>query len=131
MKIVIRIISLIFSIAILWTLSTVLQFYSHGWIGILINKGLFGVMTVLGWILTLTVGPFVAVQLWRFKHNGRLFGIALFGYATIYYLAGIFLFRTAGSKISIIIVSLLLNASGILLLNSNSAKSICKKDLIG
>src|SRR3972149_5446841 len=49
----------------------VLRFTTNGGIAALLGTGVFGLLTVLGWLLTLLVGPFAAVQLWRLRPSGR------------------------------------------------------------
>jgi hypothetical protein len=71
------------------TVWVVITLAAHNGMHPLLASGTLGLLTVVGWVITLIAGPIAAIQLWRLKEAGRPAGIALFGYGLLYYVAGV------------------------------------------
>ena len=84
MKITLRIIAVYFAIAFLGSLLEVISFAPRVSANVLRSLGLIGVLTFVGWGLGILIGPFAAIQLWRLKNSGRLAGVILFGFVSLY-----------------------------------------------
>jgi hypothetical protein len=85
----IRIVAVLAGVSVLFTLWFVAAFAAAGGLGALLASGLLGGLTIVGWVITLVMGPIAAVQLWRFRDSGRRAGIILFGYGLAYYVVGL------------------------------------------
>lgn len=95
MRILLRAIALLCALSVLSTAVFVAQLDSRR-IAALYATGTFGVVTLLGWLITFIAGPIAAVQLFRLKQSGRIAGSILFGTMLMYYLAGLLAFRQPG-----------------------------------
>ncbi|MCI0390871.1 MAG: hypothetical protein MOB07_19165 [Acidobacteria bacterium] len=90
----------------------------------LLSRRTYGIPTVLSWALTILVGPFVVVQLWRYRNSGRLGGIILLGYAITYYLACLIFLGVFEDQLTTVVILTALNLTGFLALCSGHAKRI-------
>jgi hypothetical protein len=90
-------------VSVVGTFWFVAAFASRGGLGALLRSGLLGGLTVVGWLITLVVGPVAAVQLWRFRESGRRAGIVLFGFGCVYYVVGLLVLRAPGASIGQIV----------------------------
>ena len=86
---VLRIVAAIAAISVVFTIWLMLVIGTAGGFVPLLRSGALGVMTFVGWTVTLALGPVTAVQLWRFKETGRRAGLVLFGFGVVYYLSGL------------------------------------------
>jgi hypothetical protein len=77
--------------SVVFTVWFVARFAPAGGIRSLVASGLLGILTLVGWIVTLTAGPFAVVQLWRYQEGGRRAAMILFGYGLAYYVIGLFI----------------------------------------
>ena len=75
------------------TLALVWRFWHFGAMSTLAASGVFGWSTILGWTLTLALGPFAAIQLWRLRSAGRLSALMIAGYCIYYYILGWIYYR--------------------------------------
>jgi hypothetical protein len=123
MKIIIRFLSSVVAITVVVTISMVLVVVRiDGAMNGLIQTGLFGAWTILGWILLLIGGPFAAVQLWRLRPSGRVVTIVLFANAALYYTVGAWFFAKPATDTPTMMMAAVLNAIGCAFLLSQSAK---------
>jgi hypothetical protein len=97
-----------------------------GGLGELARTGAFGLITMLGWVLTLVVGPFAAAQLWRLRESGRRASLFLASFALIYYAAGLLFFRGTGAETAQIAVPIVGNLLLSVLLVSSPARRVCQ-----
>jgi hypothetical protein len=124
-KFVLRGIAVGTALAVVLTVALAFQFVANGRIGALLSIGVFGVLTLTAWILTVLVGPFAAVQLWRLRQSGRRATALLAAYTTIYYVAGLVLFRGPGTKVAVVVFMAAINAAASAFLLSGRARLEC------
>ena len=86
MRIILRIVAVAIWFAIISTLLLIWRFWRFGDLATLWASGIFGLITFLGWLLTLNVGPFAGIQLWRLRESGRKSSLFLAGCTLLYYL---------------------------------------------
>jgi hypothetical protein len=94
MRLLIRIAAVLAAVSVLGTVWIVAALAAGGDLRALLTSGLLGGLTIVGWVITLVVGPVAAVQLWRFRQSGRRAGIILFGYGLAYYVVGLLALRS-------------------------------------
>jgi hypothetical protein len=99
MRLLIRIVAVLAAVSVLGTVWFVAAFAAAGGLRGLLTSGMLGVLTIVGWVITLIAGPVAAVQLWRFRQSGRRAGIILFGYGLAYYLVGLLALRSPEASI--------------------------------
>jgi hypothetical protein len=97
-----------------------------GGIGELSRSGVLGLATIVGWLLTLSVGPFAVVQLWRLRENGRKSSLLLSAFAFAYYAAGLLFFRGHSAETAKIVVPILGNLLLSVLLVSSPVRRLCQ-----
>ena len=73
MRIFLRIIAVGVGLVVL-TVLLIVQVGMSGGLIALTRSGALGVATAVGWLMTLSVGPVAAVQLWRLQRIGLLAG---------------------------------------------------------
>ncbi len=94
MRVLVRMAAGVACLSVLGTLWFVTVIAAAGRMQPILATGLLGVLTVIGWAVTLVVGPIAAVQLWRFRESGRRAGLVLFGSGVAYYIVGWFGLRS-------------------------------------
>jgi hypothetical protein len=94
MRIVLRLIAVVTLLSVIATLMLVLGFWQRGGILPLVRTGPFGLLTAIGWLITLVVGPPAVVLLWRRNDAGRRASIIFWGSICVYYLLCLAFFRT-------------------------------------
>jgi hypothetical protein len=124
MRIILKIIAIIFALSVLATLSMALRFWHHGGIRALATSGVFGWSTLLGWALGLTLGPYTAVQLWRIRSGGRISALVLIAYGVSYYVLG-WLFSRPRAKAPAWVLNVAWEVLIALLLLLPSARKAC------
>src|SRR5579863_8799010 len=97
MRLVLRILAILMGWEIINTGLLIWRIWRLNNFSPLIMSGLFGIISILGWVLTFVVGPFATVQLWRFRASGRRTSLFLACYALLYYVAGWLFFREPGA----------------------------------
>jgi hypothetical protein len=125
-RIVLRVIAIWISIQIAYSILLIWRIASLGGIGELSRSGVLGLTIFLGWLLTLFVGPFAVVQLWRLRESGRKSSLCLSAFAFAYYAAGLLLYRGTGAEAGKIAVPILGNLLLSLLLVSSPVKRVCQ-----
>lgn len=126
MRIVLRLIAVWTLLTVLATLALVLGFWLRGAILPLFHSGPFGLLTALGWFITLVVGPPAAALLWRQSDAGRVASIGLWGSICLYYLLGLLFFRTPATRYGYAFVCIIGSMVPVVLLVSPQAKSACR-----
>jgi hypothetical protein len=84
--------------SVAFTLALVVLVIGRGGFRPLLGAGVFGVATLLGWVVGLTFGPLTALGLWRLQERGRVAGLVLFGCGFLYYVAGYLWLRAPGAS---------------------------------
>ena len=95
-RILLKIVAIFIGFSTISTLALVWRFWHFGGIKVLAASGAFGWSTILGWALTLALGPFATIQLWRLRRAGRLSALVLLGYCVYYDVLGWMLSRPRG-----------------------------------
>ena len=126
MTILLRIIAVCIGIATIYTAWWAVWFWSSGRFAALIATGLLGIFTLIGWIATLVLGPFATVQLWRFHLSGLWAATALAGFAAVYYLLGVLLFRAPNAPLFPILLAGAVNLFFLGVLLSPRARATCR-----
>lgn len=126
MRTFLRVIAVLISLQIAHTVLFIWRMASLGGIGELSRGGVFGLTTILGWLLTLSVGPFAAVQLWRLRESGRRSSLLLSSFALAYYAAGLLFFRGSGAETARIAVPIVGNLLLSVLLVSSPVRRVCQ-----
>lgn len=124
-RLALRVIAVLTVVAVVMTVPVVLRFTTDGGIAAVLGTGVFGLLTVLGWLLTLLVGPVAAVQLWRLRPSGRRATALLAAYTTIYYASGLVFFRGPGTKVAVVVFMVAINAAASVFLLSGHARVQC------
>lgn len=117
----IRTTAVLAAVSVLATLWFISAFVAQGGLAQWLRSGALGAMTIVGWVITLVVGPVATVQLWRFRASGRRAGIVLFGFGLVYYVVGLTALRAPGAPIAQIVVAAITFAAPLLLLLSRRA----------
>ena len=125
MKLLLRVISVLTVIAILWTLLFVIRFYLAGGIPVLMTDMRVALPTMFGWLMTLLLGPFAAVQLWRLRNSGRVATLLLVTYSILYYSYGLLLSRQLGSQITSLLSMIFVNLLILIILVLPATKKKC------
>jgi hypothetical protein len=125
MKVILRFISIITSLAVLWTVFFVIRYYKYGGMSrMIVNIGI-ALPTILGWLLTLVLGPFAAVQLWRLRNGGRVATMLLVAYAILYYSYGLLFLGKLGAQIQSSLPMILMNFLALIILALPATKKAC------
>ena len=122
MRIVFRVIAGITAFSVAATLWIVAALAVAGEFQPLLQTGVLGVLTIVGWCMTLFAGPVLAVHLWRVTEVGRRIGVIFYGYAVFYYGAGLML-RSSGASDGQVVAALVLCALPVLILLSPGTKA--------
>jgi hypothetical protein len=126
MRIFLKVIAILIGLQVANTVSLVWRMARMGGLGELTRTGTLGVITMLGWVLALAVGPFAVVQLWRLKESGRRASLLLASFALIYYAAGLVFLRGPGAETAQIAIPIIGNLLLSLLLASSPVRRVCQ-----
>ena len=104
MRLLIKFVAVVAAVTVVGTLCLIVAFdqLPHSLYS-LVHTDTFGVLSDLGLGITLIVGTFAAVQLWRCREAGRRAGILLFGYSLVYWVAIFPAFRWAQASTGLIV----------------------------
>lgn len=125
MRTLLRIFATLVWLAVASTLILIWQTWRLGDIGALARTGIFGAVTAFGWILTLILGPFAALQLWRLRESGQRASLFLASYTFLYYAGGWFFFEPAGGVTFQLGLTMLWNSLFCGVLLSSPVRRIC------
>ena len=128
MKVILRIVAVLAAFSAVFILWFIASFAAAGGIRSLVGSGLLGILTLFGWVVSLTAGPFAAVQLWRRREGGRRAGMILFGYGLAYYVIGLLILRQPGAQVGQIIAAATIYATPLVLLAMPAARMACAMD---
>lgn len=95
-RVLLRGVALLSALSVLLTAAFLVRFGSRG-IAALHATGIFGMVTLLGWLITFIAGPIAAVQLFRLRQSGRIAAAVLFATMLVYYVVGLLAFRQPGA----------------------------------
>jgi hypothetical protein len=125
-KIALRLVSILAALSAGFTAWFIVGFAIGGGLIPLISGGWLGFLTILGWFITLGMGPFVARHLWDYRESARQAGIILFGYGLLYDVVGLFTFRTAEGPILQFVTAAAMYGLPLGILLSRSARKACR-----
>jgi len=124
MRITLRLIAILSAVSVLATVWFIVWFGTRG-LSALMNSGLLGAITFVGWAVTLVAGPIAAVQLFRLRTSGRIAAIILFSTALAYYAVGLAGLRTADAPVAPLISAVVFLAAIVVVLLSPRARDAC------
>ena len=124
MRLLVRLVAVLAAASVVLTLFFIPGFASAGGLRALVTSGALGVLTIVGWVITLVMGPIAAVQLWRFRETGRRAGIIMFGYGLAYYLIGALGLRSSEASIGQIVIAATIFALPLIVLLSPRTRSL-------
>ena len=127
MKVTLRIVAVLAAFSVVFTVWFVARFAAAGGIRSLVASGLLGILTLVGWIVTLTAGPFAVVRLWRYREGGRRAAMILFGYGLAYYVIGLFI-RQPRAQVGRIVAAGAIYAIPLVVLAIPAARKACAMD---
>ena len=104
MRAMIRVVAILAGMSLMGTIGLIAMLVSRVGLSTIASAGALGVLTIIGWAITLTAGPVATVQLWRFRETGRRAGIILFGYGLAYYVVGGLILRAPNAPVASIVV---------------------------
>jgi uncharacterized membrane protein YeaQ/YmgE (transglycosylase-associated protein family) len=113
-------------LTVLATLALVLGFWLRGAILPMLRSGLFGLLTALGWFITLVIGPPAVALLWQRRDAGRVATIVLWISICLYYLLSLLFFRTPSTQYGYAFVCIIGSMVPVVLLISPKAKGACR-----
>ena len=125
MPLLLKCLATVAATSVAFTVALVVLIIGRGGFRPLLNAGVFGVVTLLGWVVGLTFGPLATVGLWRLQQRGRIAGLILFGYGFLYYVAGYFWLRAPGAPSGQIIAAAIAHLVPLLILASPQARRVC------
>jgi hypothetical protein len=125
MRIVLRLIAGFTLLSLIGTFIFVLQFWLRGGILPLLQTGPFGFLTVLGWVITIVVGPPAILLLWRLNDGGRRASVLFWASIFLYYLLTLVFFRTPSTRYGTILWSIVGSIIAMALLVSRQARLAC------
>lgn len=127
MHLVLKIIAATAAVSVVFTIWLIVMLVGPRGFGPLLNAGMLGVMTLLGWAVTLVLGPFAAFQLWRHRESGRVAGLVLFGFGVVYYVVGFFALRAPEADPGQIAAAAIAYALPVVILASPPARKACSQ----
>jgi hypothetical protein len=120
-----RIVAATAAISVVFTIWLILVIGTAGGFSALVRGGALGVLTLIGWAVTLALGPVTAVQLWRLKESGRKAGLILFGFGVVYYIAGFLWLRAPEAQTSQIAMAVIAYALPLVFLALPGTRQAC------
>lgn len=123
MRLLIRLVALVAAWSVLGTVWFIVIFAGRGGVSFAFLQRPLGVLTVVGWLITLGAGPVAAVQLWRLRASGRVPGLLLFGYGFAFYAVGLVWLRAPEASVPMILLGMATFALPIGVLLSRRAQS--------
>lgn len=127
MHLLLRIIAATAAVSVVFTIWLIAMLVIPRGFRPLLNAGALGIMTLLGWAVTLVLGPFAAVQLWRHRESGRRAGLVLFGLGVVYYGVGFFALRAPEAQPGQIAAAAIAYALPVVILASPPARKACSQ----
>ena len=125
MPLLLKSIAAVAATSVVFTVALVALIIGRGGFRPLLHAGIFGVVTLLGWVVGLTFGPLTTVQLWQLRQRGRIAGLILFGYGFLYYVAGYLWLRSPEAQSGQIIAAAIAHLLPLLILASPQARRAC------
>ena len=116
MRFAIRAVAVLAALSFSVTLAFVAAAMRNGALMEIFSRGAFGAATAFEWGVTLTAGPLVAIELWRFRERGRRVGLVLFGSGLLYYVVGLFAWKSLVAPLRPIVLAMAIYAAPVILL---------------
>jgi hypothetical protein len=123
MKIIIRLLSILVALIVIATIYLIVSILGKSGLQSFLTNGLVAYLTLIGWVLTIAIGPYASAQLWRMHKNGLWATAILSLYAICYYSIGAYLSHSPDMKA--IITSQLGNVACLIFVLSPKARNHC------
>jgi hypothetical protein len=123
MRTVLRLIAVLAGLSVAQTVIFIVRFGLKG-VEALLATGVFGALTIAGWLVTFIAGPWAAIQLFRLRQTGRIAAAVVFGTMLIYYLVGL-AFRKPEAPAAPIVTLCVASMALVIVLLSPAAKRAC------
>ncbi len=127
MRTVLKVLAGILWWPILATLLLVWRLWRADSLKTVVESGLFGAATALGWALTLVMGPVAAILLWRLEERGRRVALCLSLFALGYYLISWAYFRSPQTNYLNLAFAVAGNFAFAAILLAKPAREACQK----
>jgi hypothetical protein len=124
-KVLLRAVAVLLGLVIITQAYVIIRIAAGGGLTGLAHKGRLGILTMAGWLLILSAGPVAVIQLWRLRRIGLFITATLTGIACLYYLFGIFFFRSPSANVNVLARAVLINATTIVLLMLPPVRRAC------
>ncbi len=125
MKLILRLISVLTTIAVLWTIFFIIRIYSSGGMTAMMKDIRLALPTIFGWLMSLLLGPFASIQLWRLKNSGRVATVFLVTYSILYYTYGFLISPQRGSQVTSLLSMIFVNLLMLIFLILPVTKNKC------
>lgn len=125
MVVLLRLIAILAAFAFAATVVIILWWFGPAGMLALLASGVFGIVTILSWIVTLVAGPIAAVRLLQLRPSGRVAAVVLFLSVLLYSVAALNAFRTAQMARGPITVVSIAVAALVIVLLSPAAQRAC------
>jgi len=125
-KALLKIVAALSATSVALTVWLIVSVAVSGGLSSLATSGPLGVLTLVGWVVSLIAGPFAAFRLWTYHESGRRAGTILFGYGLIYYVVGLFLLRAPGAYVGQILAAASMYAIPLVVLALPAARDLCR-----
>lgn len=126
MKIVIRLLSITVALIVIGTIFLIVDFLGKSSLLGFLKNGWFSYLTLIGWVLTFTIGPYATIQLWRLRESGLLATASLCLFAICYYSAGAYLAHSP--DMTAIIIKILINTACLIFVLLPKVKKYCNSE---
>lgn len=126
MKIIIRLLSITVALIVIGTIYLIVDFFGKSGLQEFLKIGWFAYLTLIGWIVSITVGPYATTQLWRLRESGLLATAFLCLFAICYYSAGAYLAHSPDMKA--IIIKILTNLACLVFVLLPTVRNYCNSE---
>jgi len=126
MKIVIRLLSIMIALIVIGTIYLIVDFLGESGVQEFLKNGWFAYLTLIGWVLTFTIGPYATTQLWRLRESGLLATAFLCLVAICYYIAGAYLAHSP--DMTAIIIKVMTNIACLVFVLLPKVRNYCNSE---
>jgi hypothetical protein len=126
MRILLRLVAGFTLLSVVGTLLLIGAIWHRGAMPLLLQSGAFGLLTVVGWLLTLVAGIPAAVLLWRPTDLGRVAAAITWSSIGLYYVANLMMSNHFGTNYTRVSIYIGVCCAIVALVLSPQARSACR-----